>query len=404
MKARHVCAAVVAALATLGTATTADAAKWREVTPNQDISALAAPGLARTADGVLHVAWPREQGLGGTVVHSAVSASGKSVSGPNDVFSYTGGLSHSIALIRVDEGLRAFFSGLMDVSVHPQQTGVETALSGDGGASWTASRAVVATSKAYTAGIGAVQGPANVPLFAWGDTDPGSAGYHVGVSPATPDTHYGQTTTCCEYAPNVAVDGLTGQEFLAYKFIYPDNVSGTSVQPIGGGLVHPPGADAAETEIRPALTGRIGAGGVYLAYQRGTNQFLSRAAVWNATTGKPVDNGLFGKQKRVQAIGIASGADGRLWVFWRSGSKLFGTRSNKQATRFGALVKVATLKGNPQLMNLAGEGSRGPLDVIAVFRKGSGDDASLWHNRLLPGLSLAAKVKGHKVTFTVTDA
>ena len=43
-------------------------------------------GLERTADGVLHVAWTRPAGgLGDTVLHSAISADAKSVSGPDPI-------------------------------------------------------------------------------------------------------------------------------------------------------------------------------------------------------------------------------------------------------------------------------------------------------------------------------
>ena len=402
-------AASVAAFAALAAPGGAEAAKWREITPDQPVSVLAGPGAARTGDGVLHVLWPREEGMGGSYQHSAISPQGTSASGPNPVFSFTHGIGRSAGLVVVDGALRAFFSGLMGTTDHPQQIGVETALSIDGGANWAPSPTIVSNStpggrsNTYTAGIGAARGSANVPIFAWGDTDPGSAGYHVGLDPADPDRHIGETTACCEYATNVAVDGVTGAAYLAWKFIY-GTASGTATQAIGSAeVLRPPGGAAAESEIRAAITGRPGADDVFLAYQRGTNPFLSRPAVWNVTDRRLVHDRLFRRQGNAQAIGISPGPTGKLWVFYRRGSRLYATRSNPHARRFGAIVSVPTPPGNPQLLNLIGEGSDGPLDLIAVFRD-SGSSASVWHRRLLPGLSLAAKVKGHKVTFTVTDA
>ncbi len=401
------CTAVAMAVSML-IASGAAAAPWKELTPGQPISALAAPGVARTGDGALHVLWPREDGAGASLQHTGLSASGTGVSGPNQVFSFTNGISQSAAVMVVDEGLRAFFSGLMGTNTQPQQIGMETALSTDGGASWSPSPTIVSNnssggrSEAYTAGISAARAPGNLPIFAWGDTAPGSAGYHTGLDPAAADVHFGSPTVCCEYYPGVAVDGATGAAFLAWKYIY-GNGSGTVAQALGSlGELAPPQAGAVEAEIRTAITGRIGAADVFLAYQRGTNQFLSRPAVWNVSDQKLVDDGRFKRQGKAQAIGISAGPSGRLWVFYRRGSRLYATRSNTKATRFGEIVSVPTLSGAPQLLNLVGEGSRGPLDLVAVFRNASG--SSLWHRRLLPGLSLSAKVSGHTVTATVTDA
>ena len=401
-------AASVAALLALGAPGGAEAAKWREIAPGQPVSALAGPGAARTGDGVLHVLWPREEGMGGSYQHTAISPQGTSASGPNPVFSFTHGIGRSAGLIVVDGALRAFFSGLMGTTDHPQQIGVETALSIDGGANWAPSPTIVSNnspggrSNTYTAGIGAARGSANVPIFAWGDTDPGSAGYHVGLDPADPDRHIGETTACCEYATNVAVDGVTGAAYLAWKFIY-GTAGGTASQAIGSAeVLRPPGGAAAEGEIRTAITGRSGAGDFFLAYQRGTNPFLPA---------RP--SGTDGPQARPRpAVPAAAQRPGHRHLtgtyrkalgFYRRGSRLYAARSDTHARRFGAIAGVPTPPGDPQLLNLVGEGSDGPLDLIAVFRD-SGGSAGVWHRRLLPRLTLAAKVKGHKVTFTVTDA
>jgi hypothetical protein len=396
------CAAAAAAILLLGSAGPAHAAKWREVTPGQPVSALAAPGVTRSGDGVLHVLWARTEGLGGSVQHSAVAAPGNAVTGPNAVYAYNGGVNESVAVIGVAEGLRAFFSGLGDSLGDPRDDGVETALSTNGGTTWTPSPAIVShDSHAYASGLGAALAPGNVPIFAWGDTGPGSAGFHVGLDAASVDVHFGSPTVCCEYDANVAVDGATGAAFVAWKFIYSD--SGTAVQATSGGdMLQPPGGQAAETGIRTPVTGRLGAGDVFLGYQFGTNQFLSRPAVWNVTQRRLVDDGHLKGQRNAQAIGLAPGPAGKLWLFYARGDRLYATRSNDAATRFGAIVSVPKIAGKPQLLNLVGEGSAGPLDLVAVFRNDTG--ASLWQRRLLAGLTLKAKVNGDAVTLTVTDA
>ncbi len=405
MRRRALAVAAVAAVLSLAGAAAADAGppgKWTKVTgPDRNIDEV---GLARTSDGVLHVLWPSQQGLGGNVLHSSIASNAKSIGGPDTVFSYPNGLNSRMALIAVDGGLQAFFSGLFGSESAPLHVLMATATSSDG-KSWAvqptpaSNSSPAGRSPVYVAsGIGAVRGSGGVPIFAWGDSGPGEAGYHFGTSSADPDLRF--SSECCVYAPNVGVDGLTGQAVLAWKFIH-NSGSGTALQSIspGGGRVVPPGAAASDGSTRTAISGRIGAGGVYVAYQLGTNQFQSRPALVRVGASKAKKlSGASG----AQMIGVAPAPQGRLWVFWMRNKRLYAVRSNKKVSRFGKTVRVKPPKGTNSVYNLAGEGSRGWLDLLTLVQVSS--TIGNWHQRVGPGLTLSAKGKKGKVTAKVTDA
>jgi hypothetical protein len=373
--------------------------KWSKVTsPNTNIDEA---GLARTPDGALHVLWAREEsGLGGTVLHSALSRDAKAISGPDTVFAYAGGVNRGVQLLGAPGGLRAFFAGLSAGSPLSDQLATATS---DDGKTWSvrpapASNATSAGGSAVYAahGIGGAIGAGGVPIAAWGDSAPGEGGYHVGIDPATPDERFGGD--CCAYDPNVGVDAVSGQAVVAWKFI--TDSSGTAAKSISpaGSQVTLPGAAAAGTGSRTGITGRIGAPGVYVAYQRGSNQFLSRPAVWRFGAAKATT---LPSKRGAESVGIAPGPGGRLWVFWERQDRIYATRSDAAATVFGATVSVAPPKGSSGVTNLAGEGSRGPLDVLALIDAGG---YANWHQRLLPGLTLRAKAKQGAVKLTVRDA
>ena len=69
----------------------------------------------------------------------------------------------------------------------------------------------------------------------------------------------------------------------------------------------------------------------------------------------------------VEDVNIAAAPDRRLWVMWHDPSTdlISVTRSNKQATKFGEIVRIKLQKGTESVSKLAGEGSLG--DVLASF-------------------------------------
>jgi hypothetical protein len=387
---------LVAALGSAGTAQAGTPGTWTRITtPNTNIDEV---GLARTADGVLHVGWARQSGgLGGDVLHSAISRDARTFSGPDTIFSYPGGLNRHVLLLPAPGGgLRAFFAGLFSGSFVDER--LATATSGDGKA-WSApglaSNGTVASSSAVyaAAGIGGAFGKDGSPITTWGDSAPGEGGYHFGLDPNAPDNRFGGA--CCVYDPNVGVDSVTGEVVLAWKFLTDSNGTAAKAISPAGSQVTLPGAAAGDTGTRTGITGRLGGPGVYIAYQRGTNQFLSKPAVIRFGSATPIV--LEGK-RGAQSIGISPGPQGRLWVFWERADRIYARRSNRQATVFGKTRSIAT---PGDVSGLAADGKLGTLDVVALVDRGGFGN---WHTRVLPGLTLKAKSGRGEVTFTARDA
>jgi hypothetical protein len=373
--------------------------KWSKVTgPNRNIDEI---GLARTPNGVLHVLWPRDR----SVLHSSISSNARGVRGPNRVFTYPNGLNKSVALIRSGAGLRAFFSGVFDTTTAPLTGLMATATSGDG-TSWAlqptpASNNSQAGRSAVSAasGIGAVAGPGGVPISTWGDSAPGENGFHAGLAFTGQDVRF--ASACCVYGPNIGVDSATGRTILAWKLAgATDGTFVKSLTPPGPNQA-PPGGRSVDASTRVGITGRsAGRSGVFLAYQRGTNQFRSRPAVWRVGAARARTlTGVRG----ARSIGISPAPGGRLWVFWYRGKRVFAVRSNKSATAWGAIVSRRAPRGTDTLYRVFGDGTRGSLDLLALARR-SASDLGYWHQRIRPGLTLRVRKHGGSVTLRVRDA
>ena len=73
----------------------------------------------------------------------------------------------------------------------------------------------------------------------------------------------------------------------------------------------------------------------------------------------------------IEHLGIASGPAGRLWLFWSTGDGYVVTRSNRAATRFESVTRVALPAAGAATYGLYGEGSAGTLDLVAHAGSGS---------------------------------
>jgi hypothetical protein len=92
------------------------------------------------------------------------------------------------------------------------------------------------------------------------------------------------------------------------------------------------------------------------------------------------------------------------------GDRVFATRSNEAATRFGAVVDAGRPSGASFSYSLNGSDGGGFLDLLANYSGTSGPDASAWVTRIRPGLTLKAsptqlsRSRVRSIRFTVTDA
>jgi hypothetical protein len=273
-----------------------------------------------------------------------------------------------------------------------------SATSADGGA-WTVqgpvSKLEPQGKPVYAAsGIGAAIGTDGTFYSIWGDSAPGGGGFHAGLDPSAPD---GELPGGLKSDPDAGVDSQSGQVFAGWNSLDDEGVVVMPLSP-GGQRVSIPNS-APQLQHRVGITGRIGAPGVFVAYAQGSNPFLADPAVYRVDTGATTRL----TAKDGELVSIAAAPAGHLWVFWKDVGTIYASRSNKAATRWGRIVRVKAPSGSTTIYDLSGEGSLGPLDLLAHVDPPTGTLSS-WHQRILPGLFLTTRKSKGKTVVKVTDA
>jgi hypothetical protein len=155
-------------------------------------------------------------------------------------------------------------------------------------------------------------------------------------------------------------------------------------------------------EGRVALSSRPGANGVYLAYTVGYPK-VRAIAVLQVGSRTQV---LLVKAPAASHVALAAGPQGRLWLLWSKGGTLFAARTNRSVSRLGAVRTLEMRRGAKSVAWLQGDGTPGVLDLVASFPARAG--VKLWHQQVLPGLSLRIDAKAASgatsYVFRVLDA
>jgi len=404
MKVRCV---VVAVLIALCGAAPAGAAPWKRVT-TPDGSSTDQVGLARTGDGVLHVAWHHPTGPNTEDLnHTSISRAGR-IGPTSPIQSGWTGFTNT-ALVVAPDGLRAFWGGFRTTDASDPQRETNTALSVDGGASWALQPGQVNPSGAqsYASSHAAT-------VRADGSTMQAFAGtlgtwVHAGLSPTTPNHNF---MAGLQYGndPNLATDA-TNRTVMAW-YSNATGRLGVLAQDVdadgspGPGPLTMPGTGAMYVGMigRTPLVARTG-GGLYVAYPT-----PGGVRVWRVGAGgAPV----VARISDSPAVAIAAAGDGRIWVLWTKGfgdPDVLARRSNEGATRFGATVNAGHPRSAMQAYRLDASVAGNALDVLANFNIGTTSDAATSYRRLKPGLTLQATPRRLRngepteVHFTVRDA
>jgi hypothetical protein len=363
----------------------------------------AEPGLARTRDGVLHVVYTRRNGTKEDLIHLEVSPAGK-VGADAVALGGWSAMSHPDLLRMPDGSLRAFFGGIRSTNVGETNKRLSTATAPAAGTPWTLKPGdVVQAPSAYATGVaGAGLAKDGTPISTWSGS-PG-LGYHYGINSSDPDRAIPQSG-CCLYTPEIAVDSASGQAWVGFHSnedagpgLYVNAISPNGPQ---GARRLAQGSVVGKSSIYPgnrtSLTGRIDAGGVYLFYGQGYPTFKT-LALWKVDTAKPQ---LVIKADRNEHANVAAAPEGRLWLMWEQNGTIYAARTNRSASRLGAVNAIRPPSG-ASIFRLNGEGSAGPLDLIANMQAAGGQ--ALWHQQVWPKLSLTGSRKGATIAFRVTDA
>ncbi|HEY7178805.1 MAG TPA: hypothetical protein VH305_06495 [Gaiella sp.] len=359
-------------------------------------------GLVRTPDGVLHVFWRRHGGVGKeSVVHTTVGPTGK-VGGSATVLGGFGAVDNPDAIVTGDQRLRVFFAGL---GSSPGEGGVVSATAPLSGAGWTREGIRVSSTTSSVGPVGAGVTGAGAPAFSYSYSF--HLGFHVGLDPGASDEELQPDNQCCDYLPDVATDAAGGRTMLAWFSLAKgrEGIWAQQVLPSVGAPVRAPGSVSGGNFVagdqRTELVARRGGPGVYLAYCSGYPT-CKQTMLWRVGSAKPI---AAGGSPDVEDPNAAPGPDGRLWVMWHDGQHsrtIFVRRTNKAVTRFGPLLRVRPPGGATAIWKLNGEGSVGPLDLLAAVTTGS--SLATWHTQVLPPLALAAARTKGTVAFRVTDA
>jgi hypothetical protein len=357
----------------LGASAGSGATAWSRISgPTQPGPQL---GLARTADGVLHVIWNRGA-TSTSIFETRLSPAGKALGTSTVAGGFGGNLGLSL-LVMPDRTLRLFAAGDPPGST---SGGINTFTAPAAGRAWSLQAGTywggaVAESSGV---IGAALTKDGQAVTAW-------RGYAVpGIPPASiPQNPWIGDQT----ASHLATDAASGAVVL----------SGVTIAGKGGVFVQQVFPSPGRAVVLPlpfgfndfyaSLSGRLGAPGVYVAYADTRAMHLYRYG----GASKTLARGLF------TSAATCAGPDGRLWVAWGSSSSgLFVTRSNRAATAFEPVQKLQAPAG-PGLTFVQCEGSAGPVDLFA-------DSGGFFHAHLLAQLTASAAAAKRQVTLTVRDA
>ena len=403
---------LVLCLVTAAPAIIARPGEWTRITETAD-SNIQEPALARTADGVLHVVWMRKNGAKRDLLHTALSKDGKLAGGPTSILEAWATLDNPDLIITKDGGLRLFISGqrTTDIKDPHSQGALTSATAPASGAAWKLEKGAHSQSKSVTASpVGAASLQDGTPVVAWAVSFALQA--HLGLDPKKEDMKF--QTTCCSYQPDISVDDATGEAVLGWFSNARDEqgLYTQTIAPAAGERQYVPDSAtpdrkaALSIDQRMAITSRIGAPGVFVAYGAGYPTFKT-VNLWRHGTAQPA---VIAQASGARHVNIAAGPEGRLWVMWERNRRVYATRSNRDATRFGAVVEVAPPAGKAEsgIYKVKGEGSVWPLDLLVACQ--SVNELATYHTQALPGLSLTASPKsvaaaqGGTITFQVSDA
>jgi hypothetical protein len=385
---------------------------WARITDTHDAN-IYEPALARTSDGVLHVVWLRKNGTKQDLVHTALTKDGQMAGTPAVVLEGWETFNNPDLVVTKDGGLRLFISGQRSTETKdPYSQGtLYSATADSSGNSWQLEKGGHSQSTYVPSSpVGGAVLKDGTTVAAWATSIALQA--HIGLDPRKEDLKL--QAACCGYQPDIAVDGASGEAILGW-FSNAKDAQGLFTQPIwptvGTKQYVPDSAapdrnSAISIDQRMAITARKGAPGVFVAYGAGYPSFKTMN-LWQHGAAAPV---VIAQAAGARLINISAGPDGRLWVMWERNRQIYATRSNRDVTRFGAIVEVIPPAGKAEsgVYKVKGEGSVWSLDLFVACQ--SINELATYHTQVLPGLSLTASpssiaaVKGGAVTFQVTDA
>jgi len=354
--------------------------QWRQVATTGDNSLDI--GVARGADGVLHVVWTSRGNAGQYAVHDTPIAANGTVRSTTTIASkyFDGSFADATT---TPTGVDAFFNA--EQTSASSTWGTYEATRPLRGGSWHVSSFTTPLNTGWGSGMAATVGRDGKPWLA----------FLIGGGVA--DLHYGQSeqllplSGCCFYETGIGTDGSSGATWVTWN----SNATNSGVyyrKVVASGAPSGPAKRAPGSKDTQILLQRMtavgrgkGHSGVYITYLTGspfpTAVRLYRLGARTATTAEKL-----GAESTVGLSTLASDAAGRIWVGWAStiGGKaaLWVRRSNTAATKLGKVERVRLPRETSNVWRVYLSATKRHLDVLALLTvRGK---MAYWHTQVLP--------------------
>lgn len=397
--------------------------RWTQVTSGPKGSLLETVGLARTRDGVLHVAWVRADSPSqDTLLHTAIGPNG-AVRPANAIFTWPS-ISSPALVAPGGTGLRVMWGAIGQTPDDPVDDLVSNT-SDASGAAWSPPAGVNQSNQAYQSAIAATLDRTGQVWSTWD----GTFGVRVrpGVAPlgALPPTFL--RSGCCFYNANVGADARDGDVWAAWdsnvtgdpgRFVQRAGPDGGPTGPryrapasatrYGGGMTYSMPSGRAAISGRPGGQGRV-----WTAYPSGYPT-PTRIVLWRIEAHRTLTAAQLRTGYASGTLSLAADDEGRMWTSWvaqdrRGRLRLFARRSDRRVSKLGAIVAVPLPRGTTSAWRAASNAQNGKLDVLVNLTVGGSPNAFTWHTQIRPPLSLrgsrARAGRGRvRITFTATDA
>lgn len=366
--------------------------RWTQITHAHN-GAASNLGLARGKDGVLHAFWagPARRPYK-SILDTRVSAAGVAA-GPQPVVSGWDSVQPPAAAVGADGSIHVLISGQKVPSNTDPNSGLNEAV---GPGSWRLGAHAFGTFQltvASSADVSTAMLKSGQLVSAWRSAT--TMLVQAGVDPSAQPQNI--TPPGLAEAPAIAVDQGSGDAVVAYRAV----ANGDNVfRRVAPSLGTPETMPGAKTQA-PTIAARAG-GGVFTAYSPdGARVVLLRFGGKAQTV--PVPKGV-----RVLTAGVASGPDGRLWVYYGNEQHTYVTRTSRAVSGYEPVQTLTSPPKTVQYFRLEGEGSAGPLDLFAdVTVDGATKDGS-YQTHVFPALSVRvarkAATSSVRLTVRVLDA